>query len=127
TAPPRARGARCRLRREAPPEPGRGAPAPAPAAPAGNPLLAPWTGPYGGVPPFDQVKVELFRPALQAGMDEQLREADAIANAPAPPTFENTIVAMERGGRALDRVQTVYQVYAGTMSSPDFQAVEREM
>ena len=45
-----------------------------------NPLLAPWTGPYGGVPPFDQVKVEHFKPALEAGMEEKLREIDAIAN-----------------------------------------------
>ena len=49
------------------------------AAPAGsNPLLAPWTGPYGGVPPFDQVKVEHFKPALEAGMADQLAAIDRI-------------------------------------------------
>ena len=52
-----------------------------------NPLLAPWTGPYGGVPPFDQVKVEHFKPALEAAMAEQLAEIDRItADPPRPPS-----------------------------------------
>jgi peptidyl-dipeptidase Dcp len=92
-----------------------------------NPLLAPWTGPYGGVPPFDKVKVEHFQPALEAAMAEQLAEVDKIANDPAPPTFENTLAALERSGRTLDRVGTVFGVYSGTMSTPDFQKVEEEM
>src|SRR5439155_13384834 len=73
-----------------------------------NPLLAPWTGPYGGVPPFDKVKVEHFQPALAAAMAEQLAEVDKIANDPAPPTFENTLAALERSGRTLDRVGTIF-------------------
>jgi peptidyl-dipeptidase Dcp len=60
-------------------------PASAAEANVNDPLLAPWTGPHGGVPPFDQVKVERFEPALEAAMAEQLREVDAIANDPAPP------------------------------------------
>jgi peptidyl-dipeptidase Dcp len=92
-----------------------------------NSLLAPWTGPYGGVPPFDQVKVEQLAPALEAAMAEQLREIDAIANDPAAPTFENTLAALERSGRTLDRVSNIYGIYGGTMSTPEFQAVEREM
>jgi peptidyl-dipeptidase Dcp len=92
-----------------------------------NPLLAPWTGPHGGVPPFDAVKVEHFKPALEAGMAEQLQEVDAIANDPAPATFANTIAALERSGRRLDRVATVYGIFSGTMSTPEFQAVETEM
>jgi peptidyl-dipeptidase Dcp len=92
-----------------------------------NPLLAPWTGPYGGVPPFDKVKVEHFQPALEAAMAEQLAEVDKIANDPAPPTFENTLAALERSGRTLDRVGTIFGVYSGTMSTPDFQKVEEEM
>ena len=92
-----------------------------------NPLLAPWAGPYGGVPPFDRVEVAQFRPALEAGMASQLAEVEAIDADPAPPTFENTIAAMERSGRALSRVAAVYGVYSSTMSSPGFQAVEREM
>src|SRR5690554_4559339 len=56
-----------------------------------NPLLVEWTGPYGGVPPFDRVRVEDFEPALEAAMREQLEEIDRIAANPEAPTFENTI------------------------------------
>jgi peptidyl-dipeptidase Dcp len=92
-----------------------------------NPLLQKWTGPYGGVPPFDQVKVEHFKPALEAAMAEQLAEIDRIANDKSPPTFENTIAALERSGRTLDRVGNIYGVFSGTMGTPAFQDVEREM
>jgi peptidyl-dipeptidase Dcp len=99
----------------------------APEAKVQSPLLAPWTGPYGGVPPFDKVKVEQFEPALEAGMAEALAEIDRVANDPAPPTFENTIVGLERAGRALDRVSNIFGVYSSTMSTPDFQKVEETM
>jgi peptidyl-dipeptidase Dcp len=92
-----------------------------------NPLLPRWTGPHGGVPPFDRVKVEHLLPALEAGMAEQLAEIDKIANDPAPPTFENTLAAFERSGQMLDRVSRVYGVYSSNLSTPEFQAVEREM
>src|SRR6188768_4504373 len=69
-----------------------------------NPLLAKWSGPHGGVPPFDQVKVEHFKPALEEAMAESLAEIERIANEASPPTFANTIEAMERSGRMLDRV-----------------------
>jgi len=92
-----------------------------------NPLLAKWEGPYGGVPPFDRVQVALFKPALEAAMAEQLDEIQRIANDPASPDFENTIVALERSGDTLDRVSTLYGVWSATMSSPDFQVVQREM
>jgi peptidyl-dipeptidase Dcp len=92
-----------------------------------NPLLHPWSGPQGGVPPFDRVRVEHFKPALEAAMAEQLAEVEAIAASPAPPDFANTIAAFERSGRALQRLSTVYGVFASTMSTPEFQAVEREM
>jgi peptidyl-dipeptidase Dcp len=92
-----------------------------------NPLLATWTGPYGGIPPFDQIKVEHFKPALETGMAENLIEIDRIANDPAPPTFENTIAAMENTARRLDRVGTAYGIWSSTMNGPEFQAVEREM
>jgi peptidyl-dipeptidase Dcp len=92
-----------------------------------NPLLSPWTGPYGGVPPFDKVKVAQFEPALEAAMAEQLAEIDKIANEPAPPTFENTIAALERAGRTLDRVSNIFGIYSSTLSTPDFQKVEEEM
>jgi len=99
---------------------------PSPAAEA-NPLLAPWTGPYGGVPPFGQVKVEQFAPAFEAAMAGKLAEVRRIADDPAPPTFENTLAALERSGRALDRVNRVFQLHAALLSTPEFQAVEQEM
>ena len=76
-----------------------------------NPLLAKWEGPYGGVPPFDRVQVAQFKPALEAGMAENLAEVDRIAKDPAAPTFDNTITALERAGQTLDRVQTIYGVF----------------
>ena len=94
---------------------------------SGNPLLAQWTGPFGGVPPFDQVRVEHFKPALESAMAENLAEVERVANDPAPPTFENTFLPLERSGRTLDRVGTVYGVWASTMNSPEFQPIEREM
>ncbi len=96
-------------------------------ATAANPLLAAWSGPYGGVPPFDAAKVEHFQPALEAAMAEQLAEIDRIAGNPEPATFANTIAALEGAGRTLDRANTVFEVFAGTMSTPEVQAVEREM
>ena len=95
--------------------------------PADHPLITPWQGPYGGVPPFDRVQVDQVKPALEIAMDQQLAEIDRIANDPAAPTFDSTIAALERSGRALDRIGTIYAVYSSTMSSPEFQAVEREM
>src|SRR5215216_1661394 len=94
---------------------------------ADNPLLAKWEGPFGGVPPFDRVQVPLFKPALEAAMAETMAEVDRIAKDPAPPDFENTIAALERSGNTLDRVGTLYGVWGSTMSSPEYQAVQREM
>jgi peptidyl-dipeptidase Dcp len=59
--------------------------------------------PYDGVPPWDQVRPDLFPEAFQFGIDEQRREVLAIANNPAAPTFENTVVALEKAGERLDR------------------------
>ena len=92
-----------------------------------NPLLMKWEGPYGGVPPFDRVQISLFKPALEAGMAEQLAEVDTIARNSAAPDFDNTIAALEKTGATLDRVTTVYGVWGSTMASPEYQAVQREM
>jgi len=100
---------------------------PAGSAIAANPLLAPWTGPYGGVPPFDRARVEQLQPALEEGMRLQLVEIERIATDPAAPTFDNTIAAMERTGRTLDRVSTIYGIYGSTLNDEAVQAVEREM
>ena len=104
------------------------APAPAPSqeVPVTSCLTRPWSGPYGGVPPFDQARVEQLGPALAEGMAEQLAAVERIAGEKSPPTFDNTLAALERSGRALDRVMTVYGVHASTASTPAFQVVERE-
>ncbi|MFZ2492961.1 MAG: M3 family metallopeptidase, partial [Thermoanaerobaculia bacterium] len=94
---------------------------------ADNPLLAPWTGPYGGLPPFDKVRVEHFRPALETAMAENLAEIEKVASNPEAPTFENTIAQMERSGRTLSRVYAVYGVWGANLATPEFQKVETEM
>ncbi|HMQ03335.1 MAG TPA: M3 family metallopeptidase [Pyrinomonadaceae bacterium] len=94
---------------------------------AANPLTAQWTGPYGGVPPFDKVKVTEFSPAVKQAMDEHLREIDAIAKNRSKPNFANTIVAMERSGQALDRVLTIYNIWSSNMNSKEFEPVETEL
>ena len=94
---------------------------------ATNPLLAPWAGPHGGVPAFDKVKVDQFKPALETAMAENLREIDAIAANKQAATFDNTIAALERAGQRLDEIQTVYGIWSGTLSSPEVQTIQREM
>jgi len=94
---------------------------------AENPLLRKWAGPYGGVPPFDKVKVSDFKAALETAMAENLKEIDAIAKNPAKPDFENTIAAFERAGKPYDRVTAIYRIFSSTMSTDDFQKVETEM
>jgi len=92
-----------------------------------NPLLIKWEGPNGGVPPLDKVKVADFKPALEASMSENLEEINKITSNSDKPNFENTIVAMERTGQTLMRVQTIYGIWSSTMSNDEFQAVEEEM
>ncbi|USQ96041.1 M3 family metallopeptidase [Caulobacter sp. RL271] len=96
-------------------------------AQASNPMLQKWTGPYGGVPAFDKVKVADFKPALEAAMAKNLAEIDAITGDKAAPNFENTIAALEDAGRTLNDVQTYYGIWGSNMSSPEFQVVEAEM
>jgi peptidyl-dipeptidase Dcp len=92
-----------------------------------SPLLAPWTGPHGGVPPFDQVKVADFEAALEAGMADNLKEIDAIANESAAPTFDNTFVPLEKSGRPLGRATAMFGVWSGNLSTPDFRKVEEKV
>ncbi len=92
-----------------------------------NPLLADWSGPYGGVPPLDRVKVDHFKPALETAMEEQLAEIHRIVMHAAPANFENTIAALERSGKTMDRVTTVYGIWSSTMNDDAFQKVEMEM
>lgn len=94
---------------------------------AQNPLLAKWTGPYGGVPPFDKVKVSDFKPAFEAAMAENLKEIDAIANNADAPTFENTIAALEHAGGTFNRLNIIYGIWSSTMNTGDFPAVQEEL
>lgn len=91
-----------------------------------NPLLRPSDLPFG-YPHFDLIKDEHFAPAYEAGMAEETREVDAIANASAAPTFDNTIVALERSGRTLDRVDRIFSALNGANTNPRLQAVERDL
>jgi peptidyl-dipeptidase Dcp len=92
-----------------------------------NVLLAQWTGPYGGVPAFDRMDLDALKPALEAGMAAHLEETEAIADNTESATFENTIVAMERTGRDLDRVFAYWGIWGWNLSTPEFRKVQTEM
>lgn len=92
-----------------------------------NPLLKKWTGPYGGVPAFNEYKILDFKPAIEFAIQEKLNEIDAIANNLKAPTFDNTIAALERSGKTITSVLTVYGIYRSNLSSPEFNIVDREM
>ncbi|TVQ28250.1 MAG: M3 family peptidase [Wenzhouxiangella sp.] len=93
---------------------------------APNPLLAESPLPYG-MPPFDLIRDEHFAPALEQGMAEHLAEIEGIAINPAPATFENTIVELERSGQTLSNVMRVFSNIAGAHTNENLQAVQREM
>lgn len=91
-----------------------------------NPLLAPWTAPYG-LPPFEQIRPEHFGPALDAAMREHRDELRRIAADPAPPSFDNTIAAWDRSGRLLSRVSAVFYNLCASATDPALQAVQRDV
>ncbi len=95
-------------------------------APAGNPFLAPSPLPWQ-LPPFDRIHDEDFAPAFEAGMRQHLDEVQAIARDPSPPTFENTLVALERSGRLLDRVSRTFFNLNAANTDPAMQKLEAEM
>ena len=97
----------------------------APAVPD-NILLADWSGPYEGVPPWDKVQPAQFAPAFQFAIDERRREVEAIANNPAAPTFQNTVEALEKTGQRLERVQSIFGVMTDNVSTPEYQAIDKE-
>jgi len=89
-----------------------------------NPLLQPWSGNYGGYPAFDKVKIKDFLPAFEVAMKEGLNEIEKIANNPAPPTFDNTMLELEKSGHSISRLIAIYGVWSSTMNSDEFQNVE---
>ena len=92
-----------------------------------NPLLKDWAGPYGGVPDFPSYNLKDLKPAIEFGIQEKLNEIEKIANNPQPPTFENTIVALEKTGKKLNQVSAVFWIYSSNMNSPEFEPIEAEM
>jgi peptidyl-dipeptidase Dcp len=99
------------------------APAPAPSFSSDNPFAKPSSLPLQA-PPFDKIKDSDYQPAIEEGMRQQLAEIDKIANNPAPPTFENTIVAMERSGQLLNRASTTFFNIVGANTNPTLDKVQ---
>ncbi len=100
----------------------------APSSPAAgdNPLLVESTLPYHA-PPFNKIKDEHFVPAIEAGMREELKEVDVIAANAEKPTFDNTIVALERTGRLLDRAERTFSNLNAADTNPTRQKIETEI
>jgi peptidyl-dipeptidase Dcp len=88
-----------------------------------NPFYAPSTLPFHA-PAFDKIKNSDFKPALEAGMQQQMAEISKIANNPAPPTFQNTLVALEKSGQLLARVNYVFNLLTGANTNPELQSVQ---
>ena len=90
-----------------------------------NPFYVPSTLPFQA-PPFDKIKDSDYQPAIEAGIAQNLEEIRAIADSPAEPTFENTIVAMEKSGRLIDRVTQVFNGITAANINPVLQKVQDE-
>lgn len=93
---------------------------------ASNPFLGEYTTPFG-VPPFDRIRIEHFKPAYLQGMEEQRKEIEAITTQTAAPDFENTIVALDRSGRLLSKVSTVFGGLNSANTNDQLQALSKEM
>lgn len=106
---------------------GAGAADEAAPAGAGNPLLTPWAGNYGGVPAWADASPERFKAALPAAIAARQAEIDALTAQAAAPTFENTIAALERSGRTLQRVEAMFDVMTNNMSNDEYEALNVEM
>jgi peptidyl-dipeptidase Dcp len=96
------------------------------ATPSANPLLGAWTGPFG-LPPFESIAPEHYRPAFDTALAEQQAEIAAIAGGGEEPSFANTVEAMERSGLRLKRVGGVFFNLAGSHTNDALQAIERDM
>ena len=91
-----------------------------------NPLLQPWDAPHG-LPPFEATRAEHFQPAFAAALTQHLAEIDAIAAAAEPPTFDDTVAALDRSGRLLHRIENMFYNLTSSETSPALQAVEVRM
>jgi len=88
-------------------------------------LYSPSTLPFHA-PPFDKIKDEDYQPAIEAGMSQELTEIQSIADNPAPPTFENTLVAMEKSGELLDRASNAFDGVVGANTNPALEKVQAD-
>ena len=88
-------------------------------------LLKEWEGPFGGVPPWKDVNVEEFNDAFDAAIKMASDEIETIANNPEPPNFQNTIIALENSGRALNRLEAIFGVYQSNLSLGTVPDIER--
>lgn len=93
---------------------------------AANPLLTEYTTPFQ-VPPFEQIKVEHYKPAFLQGMEEQVKEIDAIINNAEDATFENTIVALDQCGALYRKVRTVFSGLNSANTNDEMQALSKEL
>ena len=93
---------------------------------AGNPFLEDWTTPYG-VPPFDSIEDEHFMPAFKHGVLELRKEVAAITANTDAPTFDNTILALEKSGDALNNVVYPFSALTGTELNDALRALQREI
>ena len=89
-----------------------------------NILLAPWSGPHGGLPPFDHVNAQALERALAEGVNLARTQFEAIAQQKEPATFANTLVALEKSGRELDRARRMLDTYTSSLNDKDMQALE---
>jgi peptidyl-dipeptidase Dcp len=90
-----------------------------------NPLFEDWTTPFG-LPPFDRIEPEQFPPAYERGMAEEAAEIAAIAGAPEPPTFANTVEALEKSGRLFGRIGRLFQNLYSSAGNPELEAIARD-
>lgn len=88
-------------------------------------MLKAWTGPFGGVPPWDQVKPDEFVPSFERAIKNHAAEIEKIANNPEPPTFENTLVALEQAGVQLRRLQALFSVHSSNLNVDPIPEIEK--
>ena len=89
-------------------------------------MLQEWTGPYEGVPPWDQIKISQFPSAFQAAMNDSKAEFEAMLAKPEPVTFENTITASELSGEKISRLFSIWGVHSSNLSNPEVRKIQAE-
>jgi peptidyl-dipeptidase Dcp len=92
-----------------------------------NSLLKEWEGPYEGVPNFESMKLQDLEPAMDQAIENHLSEIEEITNSSETATFENTIEALERAGKLVDRVYTYYGIWSSNLSSEEFRGIQQKL